>query len=68
MLSGAVPRGPRYQLRVVRGEVADPPILVWTRHRSIVLARLCKRMEEATPRFGTARLVLWDTWNRSVIE
>ena len=60
--------GPRYELRVVRGEGADAPILVWTRHRSLFLARLSKRMEEATPRFGAARLVLWDTRTCSVVE
>lgn len=68
MVPRGVLRGPRYQLRVVRGESADPPILIWTRHRSLVLARLSKRMEEATPRFGTARLVLWDTRTSSIVE
>ncbi len=59
---------PRYQLRLVRGEGVDPPILVWSRHRTLVLARQTKRMEEATPRFGAARLVLWDTWTSTVVE
>ena len=59
---------PRYQLRVVRGDAVDPPILVWSRHRTLVLARHSKRMEEVTPRFGAARLVLWDTWTSSVVE
>ena len=59
---------PRYQLRVVRGEDVDPPILIWTRHRTLLLARYSKRLEEATPRFGSARLVLWDTWTESVVE
>lgn len=60
--------GPRYQLRVVRGENADPPILVWSRHHTLFLARYSKRMEEVTPRFGVARLVVWDTWTSSVVE
>ena len=59
---------PRYQLRLVRGESADAPILVWSRHRSLFLARQSKRMEELTPRFGAARLVLWDTRTSSVVE
>ena len=59
---------PRYELRVVRGECVDPPILIWTRHRTLLLARHSLRMEESTPRFGKARLVLWDTWTRSVVE
>lgn len=68
MVPRGVLRGPRYQLRVVRGEIVDPPILIWTRHRSLLLARLSKRMEEATPRFGAARLVLWDTRAGAVVE
>lgn len=59
---------PRYQLRLVRGECGDPPILIWWRHRTLVLARSSKRLEEATPRFGAARLVVWDTWTSSVVE
>ena len=59
---------PRYQLRVVRGDAVDPPILVWSRHHTLILARHSKRMEELTPRFGAARLVLWDTWTSSVVE
>jgi hypothetical protein len=59
---------PRYQLRLVRGECADPPILIWSRHRTLALARHSKRLEEATPRFGSARLVLWDTWTSSVVD
>ena len=60
---------PRYQLRVVRGDDVDPPILVWSRHHALFLARHSKRMEEEhTPRFGAARLVLWDTWTSSVVE
>ena len=61
--------GPRYRLRVVRGDDVDPPILVWLRHHALFLARHSKRMEEQhTPRFGAARLVLWDTWTSSVVE
>jgi hypothetical protein len=59
---------PRYQLRLVRGDSVDPPILVWGRYRSLALARHSKRLEEATPRFGEARLVLYDTWTRTVLE
>jgi hypothetical protein len=59
---------PRYQLRLVRGESADPPILIWSRHHVLMLARHSKRAEEVHPRFGAARLVLWDTWMSSVVE
>jgi hypothetical protein len=59
---------PRYQLRVVRGDDVDPPILVWSRHHTLFLARHSKRMEELTPRFGKARLVLWDTWTSAVVD
>jgi hypothetical protein len=59
---------PRYQLRVVRGDAVDPPILVWSRHHALFLARHSKRLEEAHHRFGAARLVLWDTWTTSVVE
>ena len=59
---------PRYELRVVRGERVDPPVLIWSRHRSLLLARHSKRLVEATPRLGHARLVLYDTWTGSVLE
>jgi hypothetical protein len=59
---------PRYQLRLVRGDCVDPPILIWGRYRTLALARHSKRLEEETPRFGEARLVLYDTWTRTVLE
>ena len=59
---------PRYELRVVREGCVDPPVLVWTRHRVLLLARQSKRLEEATSKFGRARLILWDTWTESIVE
>jgi hypothetical protein len=53
---------PRYELRLLRGDADEPPILVWSRHRIRALARYSLRLEERHLDLGQARLVLYDRW------
>lgn len=51
---------PRYELGLVREESPEPPILVWSRHRSRRLAQRSLRLENGHLRVAPARLVLTD--------
>lgn len=51
---------PRYELRLIRGDASDAPVLVWSRHRLRWLAERSLRLEEAHLRIAPARLVVVD--------
>jgi len=63
----APPWAPRYELRLVGGDVVDPPLLVWSRHRVRALATVSLRLERSGRDLGRSRLVLWDRWRRRVL-
>lgn len=58
---------PRYELQLVRGRDAVPPILVWGRHRLRVLARHALTSARRHVVSEAAHFVVLDRWTGRVV-